>query len=173
MIKRFLEIGQIVGTHGVRGEVRVNPWCDSPEFIKNFKRLYLDENGKEQIEVRACRPHGNVALLSLSGVTTVEQAAAMRGKVLYMRRADAHLPPGHFFISELIGCDVLDADDPALRYGTLSDVSKTGANDVWHVTNDAGQEFLLPAIPLVVIDTDVENNQVRIRPLKGIFDDAD
>ncbi|MBQ7541305.1 MAG: 16S rRNA processing protein RimM [Clostridia bacterium] len=173
MIKRFLELGQIVGTHGVRGEMRVNPWCDSPEFMKGFARLYLDENGNEEVEVRACRSHGNVALLSLSGITTVEQAAAMRGRILYLRRDDARLPKGRFFISELIGCDVLDADDPALRYGTLSDVSKTGANDVWHVTNDAGQEFLLPAIPLVVIDTDVENNVVRIRPLKGIFDDAD
>ncbi len=173
MIKRFLEIGQIVGTHGVRGEVRVDPWCDTPAFIKGFRRLYLDANGTNEVEVRACRPHGNVALLSLSGVDTVEQAAAMRGKVLFMRRSDARLAKGHFFISELIGCDVLDADDPALRYGTLSDVSKTGANDVWHVKNDAGQEFLLPAIPSVVIDTDVEQNVVRIRPLKGIFDDAD
>ena len=152
--------------------MRVNPWCDSPEFMKGFRRLYLDENGKNQVEVRACRPHGNVALLSLSGVDTLEKAAAMRGKVLYLCRDDARLAPGHFFISELIGCDVLDADDPALRYGTLSDVSKTGANDVWHVTNDAGQEFLLPAIPSVVIDTDVAQNVVRIRPLKGIFDDA-
>lgn len=173
MIKQFLEIGQVVGTHGVRGEMRVNPWCDSPEFMKGFRRLYWDENGNKEVEVRACRPHGNVALLSLSGIDTLEQAAAMRGRVLYLRRADARLPKGHYFISELIGCDVLDADDPAMRYGTLSDVSKTGANDVWHVTNDAGQEFLLPAIPLVVIDTDVEHNRVSIRPLKGIFDDAD
>ena len=173
MIKRFLQIGQIVGTHGVRGEMRVDPWCDTPSFMKGFRQLYLDENGTTQLEVRACRPHGNVALLSVSGVDTVEQAAAMRGKVLYMRRADAHLPRGQYFITELIGCDVVDADDPALRYGTLSDVSKTGANDVWHVKNDAGQEYLLPAIPPVVIETDVENNVVRIRPLKGIFDDAD
>ena len=97
----------------------------------------------------------------------------MRGKVLFMRRADAHLPEGRYFISELIGCDVVDADDPAVRYGTLTDVSKTGANDVWHVRNDAGREFLLPAIPPVVIETDVSRNFVRIRPLKGIFDDAD
>ena len=97
----------------------------------------------------------------------------MRGKVLYMRRADAHLPAGQYFISELIGCDVIDADDPAKRYGTLSDVSKTGANDVWHVRADDGKEYLLPAIPPVVIETDVAQNVVRIRPLKGIFDDAD
>lgn len=173
MIKRFLEIGQIVGTHGVHGEMRVHPWCDSPEFIKGFRQLYLDENGNKQLEVRACRPHGNVALLSVVGIDTVEAAAAMRGKVLYMRRSDARLPEGRYFISELIGCDVIDADDPGLRYGTLSDVSETGANDVWHVTDDAGQKYLLPAIPLVVIETDVEKNFVRIRPMKGIFDDAD
>ena len=173
MIKRFLQVGQIVGTHGVRGEMRVDPWCDSPSFLKGFRQLYLDENGTTQLEVRACRPHGNVALLSVSGIDTVEQAAAMRGKVLYMRRADAHLPDGRYFISELIGCDVFDADDPAVRYGVLSDVSKTGANDVWHVRAANGREYLLPAIPPVVIETDVARNVVRIRPLKGIFDDAD
>ena len=97
----------------------------------------------------------------------------MRGKILYIRRSDARLPEGRYFISELIGCAVLDADDPQKRYGTLSDVSQTGANDVWHVTNDAGQEFLLPAIPSVVIETNVAENRVTIRPLKGIFDDAD
>jgi hypothetical protein len=99
-----------------------------------------------------------------------------RRRVLAEILADAERRPGpgqHHGPNGRIGCDVLDADDPAVRYGTLSDVSKTGANDVWHVTNDAGQEFLLPAIPPVVIDTDVEQNVVRIRPLKGIFDDAD
>ena len=115
LIKRFLEIGQIVGTHGVRGEMRVQPWCDSPQFIKEFRQLYLDENGNKQLEVRSCRPHGNVALLSVVGIDTVEAAAAMRGKVLYMRRSDARLPKGRYFISELIGCDVIDAGF-ALRY---------------------------------------------------------
>ena len=76
MIKRFLQIGQIVGTHGVRGEMRVDPWCDTPSFLKGFRQLYLDENGTTQLEVRACRPHGNVALLSVCGVDTVEQAAS-------------------------------------------------------------------------------------------------
>ena len=153
--------------------MRVDPWCDSPAFMKGFKTLYLDENGNDRLEVRTCRPHGNVALLSVSGIDTVEAAAAMRGRILFIRRSDAHLPKDRFFISELIGCAVLDDDEPQKRNGTLSDVSKTGANDVWHVTNDAGQEFLLPAIPPVVIETDVAANRVTIRPLKGIFDDAD
>ena len=153
--------------------MRVDPWCDDSSFIKGFKRLYLDENGEKELKVRACRPHGNITLLMLEGIDTVEAASAMRGKVLYMCRADAKLPKGRYFVSELIGCEVYDADDEKKCYGTLSDVSYTGANDVWHITSFDGKEYLIPAIPIVVIETDVENNRILIRPMKGIFDDAD
>ena len=67
---------------------------------------------------------------------------------------------------------MIDADDSRL-YGTLTEVSATGANDVWHVQDDEGTEYLLPAIPPVVIETDVERETIRIRPLKGIFEEAD
>ena len=109
----------------------------------------------------------------LEGIDTVEAAAAMRGKVLYMCRKDAKLPKGRYFVSELIGCEVFDADDESKHYGVLSDVSYTGANDVWHIKSSDGKEYLIPAIPIVVIETDVENNRILIRPMKGIFDDAD
>ena len=168
----FLEIGKIVGTHGVRGEVRVEPWCDEPAFMKRFKTLYFDKTGARPVNVLACRPHGNVVILKLDGVDTVEQAAALRGKVLFMRREDAKLPKTQFFIQDLIGCAVFDADDPTRCYGTLTDVSKTGANDVWHITDEGGTEYLIPAIPPVVIDTDIDAERILIRPLKGIFDDA-
>lgn len=171
MIKDYLEVGQIVGTHGVRGEMRVNPWADSPEFLKQFKRLYFDARGEREIKVISSRVHGNVVLVKLDGIETVEAAAALKNKVLYMRRSDAKLKEGTYFIAELIGCRVLDADEPDKCYGTLTDVSETGANDVWHITDDKGTEYLIPAIPSVVIETDVVNNKVAIRPLKGIFDD--
>ena len=172
MIKRFLELGQVVGTHGVRGELRVNPWCDSPAFAKRFKTLYWDKNGEKPVTVLSCRPHGNIVLLSLEGVDSIEAAEKLRSRMLYLNRDDAHLAPGTWFIEELIGCEVLDADDGRL-YGTLTEVSQTGANDVWHITGTDGREYLLPAIPDVVVDADVANNRVLIRPLKGIFDDAD
>ena len=170
MIKEFLEVGQIVGTHGVRGEMRLNPWADSPEFLKQFKVLYLDGKGAKSVKVLAARPHGNVVILKVDGIDTVEAASAMRNKVMYIRRADAKLAEGSYFIEELIGCRVIDADDETVCYGTLSDVSETGANDVWYIEND-GKEYLIPAIPDVVINVDVANNTVVIRPLKGIFDD--
>lgn len=173
MIKEYLEIGEIVGTHGVRGELRLNPWCDSPDFASKFKILYYDSNGSCAAQIKSARPHGNIVLLTIDGIDSVEKAQKMRGKVLYMKRSDAKLPKGSYFIAELIGCTVYDADNAEKIYGTLTDVSPTGANDVWHITNAEGKEYLIPAIPDVCVETDVANDRVVIRPLKGIFDDED
>lgn len=171
-LKPYLEIGQIVGTHGVNGELRVQPWCDSPDFFKKFKTLYYDEKGLQAVRVSSCRPHGNIVLLCLEGVRGVDTAAALRGKVLYMYRPDAGMPPGQFFIVDLIGCKAIDADDESLEYGMLTDVTHTGANDVWHIKGANGKEYLLPVIEQVVIHTDVESGIVKIRPLEGIFEDS-
>lgn len=170
MLKQYLEIGQIVSTHGIRGEVRVNPWCDSPEFMKKFKTLYFDANGNKAVKITACRPHGNVVILKLDGIDTVEEAQKLRNKTLYMNRADAKLKKGDWFIQDLIGCAVFDADDNEKTYGTLTDVAETGANDIWFIEKD-GKEYIIPAIKDVVINVDVENESVFIRPLKGIFDE--
>ncbi len=169
MIKEYLEIGKITGTHGIKGEMRVQPWCDTPDFMKKFKTLYLDKKGEKPIKV-SCRPNGHMVIMKAQGIDTIEEASKYREKVLYMKRSDAKLPEGSCFIQELIDCKVIDADDESISYGTLTDVSETGANDVWHITNEKG-EYLIPAIPLVVIDTDVAAGIIKIRPLKGIFDD--
>lgn len=173
MIKDYLELGQIVGTHGVKGEIRINPWCDSPDFAKKFKTVYFDSQGNNSIKVISSRPHGNIILMKLENIDTVEAAQALRNKVLYIKRSDAKLPQGSWFIEELIGCEVYDADEQQRVYGTVTDVLSTGANDVWQITDGNGEEYLIPSIREVVIDVDVAKNCVKIRPLKGIFDDAD
>ena len=168
MIKEYLEIGKITSTHGIKGEVRVQPWCDSPEFMKKFKTLYFDKKGEKPVSV-SCRPNGNMVIMKMQGVDTVEEASKYREKILYMKRSDAKLPEGTWFIQELIDCKFVDADDENISYGILSDVSETGANDVWHITKE-DKEYLIPAIPSVVISTDVVEGIIKIRPLKGIFD---
>ena len=173
MIKSYLPLGQIVSTHGVRGEMRVHPWCDSPAFAKHFKTLYFGKNGEDPIKVVSAREHKNMILLTLQDVDSVEAALSLKNKMLYFRRADVRLPDNTWFIEELLECAVYDADVPDKRYGTLTDVMSTGANDVWTVTDEAGREYLLPVIPDVVIKTDVAEGRILIRPLKGIFDDAD
>lgn len=169
MIKDYLEIGKITSTHGIKGEMRVQPWCDSPEYMKKFKTLYLDKKGDKPLKVSS-RSNGNMVILKVQGIDTVEEAAKYRDKVLFMKRSDAKLPEGTWFIQELIDCTVIDADNEEKTYGVISDVSQTGANDVWHI-KQGDKEYLIPAIPSVVISTDVVQGIVKIRPLKGIFDD--
>ena len=166
--KPYLEAGQIVGTHGVRGEVRVQPWCDSPQQFATFKKLYWDANGKQPVKVKG-RPHKNIALVVLDGITTVEAAQVLRGKMLYVDRRDLKLPKGHYLVQDLIGLTVVDADTGE-TYGTLTDVSQTGANAVYHMATDKG-EILIPAIPDVVVEINLKKDVLRLRPMKGLLDD--
>lgn len=170
MKKEFLEIGKFVGTHGVRGMVRIQPWSDDGEFLTQFKRFYLN-GGKTKINISKITPHGNIVIAAINGVDSIEEAEKLRGQVLYINRDDAKLPEGRYFVSEIIGAKVFDADTGVLL-GILTDVSPTGANDVWHIKNGES-EYLVPAIPDVIISVDINIDTITIRPLKGIFDDED
>ena len=170
MKKDFLEVGKFVGTHGVRGMVRIQPWSDDGEFLTGFKNFYLN-GGEVKIEMNKIPPHGNVVIAAVNGVDSIDVAEKLRGQVLYISRDDARLPEGRYFVSEIIGAKVFDADTDTLL-GTLSDVSPTGANDVWHIKSGE-KEYLVPAIPDVIVNVDMDNDKIAIRPLKGIFDDEE
>lgn len=170
--KRYLEAGQIVAPHGIAGEVRVQPWCDGAEFLCSFDILYFD-HGKSPIVIENARPHKNIAILKLAGVNSRDDALGLRSKVLYLDREEIELPQGCYFVQDLIGLEVVDADLPNRRYGELIDVTQTGANDVYHIRDEAGKVTLIPAIPDVIVHTDIPAGQMRIRPLKGLFDDED
>ncbi|MBQ3132994.1 MAG: 16S rRNA processing protein RimM [Clostridia bacterium] len=166
--KPFLEAGQIVGTHGVRGETRVQPWCDSAQQFAGFKTLYWDKDGNNSVKIKA-RVHKQMALVTLEGVETMEAASALRGRILYVSRRDLKLPKGHYLVQDLIGLRVEDVDTGDV-YGTLTDVSQTGANAVYHMDTPKG-EVLIPAIPSIVISVDTVADVMKIRPMKGLFDD--
>lgn len=169
MSLQFLEVGRIVSVQGLKGEVRVEPWCDNPDFILQFETLYFDK-GSSHIVVEKSRVQKNVAILKLEGYDDIDQANTLRGKILYMDKSDVTLPKGSYFIQDLVGLKVIDANDSSISYGVLSEVSKTGANDVYHIKKD-DKEYLIPAIPQVVIKTDIENGIMEITPLEGLFDD--
>ncbi len=171
MIKEFLETGKVVGTHGVRGMLRVQPWCDDGEFLTNFKKLYINDMGSEFIEVKKAQSHGNIVLLTVTHCDSIEKAEKFRGKVLYIKRSDVKLPKGRYFISDLIGCTVYHSETNEVL-GELFDVSKTGANDVWHIKKN-DREYLVPVISDVLVNIKPEEGFVSIKPLKGIFDDED
>lgn len=167
--KQYLEIGQIVTTHGIAGEVRVKPWCDSPELLCEFDCLYFD-GGEKETRVERARVHKNVVVMKLKGVDTMDDALKLRNKVLFADRDEFELEEGTYFIQDLLGLEVIDADS-GKRYGRIVDVTQTGANDVYHVKGENGKELLVPAIADVVLETDVEGGRMVIRPLKGLFDD--
>ena len=169
MLKKYIETGKIVGTHGVKGMVRVQAWCDSPEFLMQFKNFYLDDKGENCLKAVSVKPHGNIVLIAFKDIDSIEQAEKLRNRVLYLDRKDVKLPEGRYFIDDLVGCNVKDTDSGE-SLGILSDISSTGANDVWHITRGEN-EYLVPAIDEVIITVDVLNREIVIRPLKGIFDD--
>ncbi|MBP1548296.1 MAG: 16S rRNA processing protein RimM, partial [Oscillospiraceae bacterium] len=109
-MKKYLEIGKIVAVQGLKGEVRVEPWCDSAEFLCEFDRLYFSK-GETPVDVVRSRPHKNIVLMKLDGVDTPEDAQKLRGKILYMDRDDVELEEGCYFVQDLIGLEVVDADD--------------------------------------------------------------
>lgn len=172
MRKQFLEIGKIVSTHGIKGEVRVQPWCDDGEFLTEFDRLYL-RRGEQSVEVEHAYVHKNIVVMKLSGIDTMNAAQSMRNQILYMNRDDVELEEGTYFIQDLIGLTVIDADNPAKEYGVLCDVTQTGANDVYHIKNEQGTVTMIPAVPLVVKETNLEEGFMKISPIPGLFDDAE
>ena len=169
MKKDYLKIGKIVGTHGVRGMVRIDPWADDGAFLKNFKSFYLDD--KTELKLANITPHKNIVIAKIAGVETIEQAEKFREAELSVLRSEVPKTPGRYYIEEILGATVKDKDTGAYL-GKLTDVYKTGANDVWQVTND-GKDYLLPVIESLEIKVDLENNEITLKPLKGIFSDED
>lgn len=172
MQNKYLEAGRIVGTHGVKGELRLEPWCDSAEFLASVKSLYWDKEGTQPVPIVSSRPHKIFLLLTIEGVDSATQGDTLRGKVLYFDRNDVKLPQGHYFVQDIIGLSVCDVDT-GVCYGKLTDVMRTGANDVYQVTANDKKNYLIPAIPSVIISTDVVAGNMMIRPIRGIFEDAD
>jgi 16S rRNA processing protein RimM len=169
MVKQYLETGIIAGTHGVRGELRVNPWSDSPDTFRKVKTLYFDE-GKTPVKVLSARPHKNQVLLTLEGVDTVEKADTLRGKVLYLDRADLKLPKGTVFLQDLMGLQAVDGSTGRV-YGVLEEIIPTGANDVYRIRDEKGKDYLFPAVAHMIQEIAVEEGKIYLLPIPGIFDE--
>ena len=166
-MKELIEAGKIVGTHGVRGEMRLQPWTDSPEFLTKFKKIFIEDDRTTERKV-SFRCHKNMNILKMDGVDTIEQAENYRNKIIYIKRADIHLEKGKYLLQDLIGCKVFDSESNA-EYGVISDVSQLPANDVWHIKRN-DKEYLFPAVSQFIIKVDVKKQEIFINSPKGIFD---
>ena len=165
-MERFLPAGEIVNTHGIRGEVRVLPWADSPEFLLTFKNLYIDG---EKLPVQSSRVQKTCVLVKFKGVDTVETAAALRGKTVEIARRDVKLDKGTFFVADLVGLSVCDQNGETI--GTVTEVLSMPKNDVYVVKGEG--EYMIPAVKEYVKTIDVEAGKMEVFIIEGMKLDAD
>lgn len=169
MLKQYLECGKIINTHGVIGEVKVECYCDSPEVLASLKKVYIKKGEiYEAAEVGRSFVSKNAAVMRLSSVKDMDEAQRMRGTVLYAAREDIPIDEGAYFIADLIGLDVVDADTKRV-YGKITEVINRGASDIYVIKTKAG-DVLFPAVGEFVDSVDVEN-AVYVRPIEGMFED--
>ena len=165
MPEQYLEVGKVTSTHGVMGEVRVQPWADSPEFLCQFKTLYVDQ-AHWPIKVDRARVHKNMVILKFEGITDVPSALSMRNAILYIDRADAKLPKGSFFLADLMGLEVQDAQSGQVL-GKIADIMNLPANNVY-VVRGGEREILVPAVPQFIAETNVEGGYLRVNMMEGL-----
>ena len=157
----FLEAGEIVSTHGVRGEVKILPWTDSADFLRRFKTLYI---GGKAFAVKSSFAHKGCVIAALEGVEDVNAAMTLKGKTVCFARADAHLPKGRFFLADVMGAKVFTED--GTEVGELVDIIQNPTQNVYVVRG--AQEHLIPAVPEFIRNTDTENGVVTVRLIEGM-----
>lgn len=164
MEKQFLETGEVVSTHGIQGEIKILPWADSPEFLLDFKTLYL--NGKPY-SVLSSRVHKTCVLAKLQGIDTPEQATLLRGQVVSVDRSGLSLPEGTVFIADLIGCRVIDEEENEI--GKVKDVLTMPSSDVYVI--EGKKKYMIPAVKEFVREINVAEGFVRVRLIEGMATD--
>jgi len=167
---QFLEAGKIVGVHGLKGELKVYPHCDSVKAFISLPKLFYDREGKKEVAVERKRDTGKLALLKINGLDTVEEARKLIDKLLFFDRSDMKLLEGAHFIIDLLGSAIIDADSERV-YGELVDVTSNGAHDVYHVEMAAGGRRFIPAAGDFIAGIDVDAGTIKVRPIPGMLED--
>ena len=164
-MKQYLEVGKVTNVHGLMGEVKVQPWADSPEFLCQFKTLYVDE-AHFPMTVQRARVHKNMVIIKFEGPTDVPSALSLRNAILYIHREDVKLPEGSFFLADIYGLEVRDAATGEVL-GEIADVLTLPANNVYVVRGGA-RELMIPAVPQFIAETNIEAGYIRVNMMEGL-----
>lgn len=162
MTKQHLEAGKVTSTHGVRGEVRIQPWTNSPEFLCGFKTLYIDG---APLKVLLSRPHKTGVITLFEGVDSIDAAVRLKNKTVYIDRSDAHLEAGEHFISDLIGLSAID-DVTGEELGKISEIITLHPNNVYVINGK--REILVPAVPEFVKKINLDEGRITFSLIEGM-----
>lgn len=166
----LLEVGKIVNTHGLRGEVKVVPWTDYPEVFEDIETVYIKKKTEyERLDIAGLKYQKNNLIVRFSQLKDINEAEKYKNQVLYAERdALGELPEGVYYIADLIGLEVVKEDGE--KVGVINDVFNTGSSDIYDVKREGKKNMLIPVIDDVVIDIDIENGKVTVRMMEGLED---
>lgn len=165
---KYLEIGQIVNTFGIKGMVKVKPFTDNIERFNNLEKIYIkNKSGQTEYKIQEIKYHKNMVLIKFEGIENPEQADLLRNSYLIVdRETEEPLEPGRYYIVDMIGLDVFTDDNEYL--GKLEYIYNTGSNDIYVVKNELGKQVLLPAIEDVIKNIDMDNKKVIVHLIPGL-----
>lgn len=169
--EKYLECGKAVSTHGVRGTLRLECYCDTPEKLAKMRRMYIrtDSGEMKLMKVRAASVQKSMVLVTFEDITDLNQAILYKGTVFYADRADMKLEKNQVFIADILGLDIIDADSGE-KYGTLADVITPGGREVYVIEDVRGGQFMIPCVPEFIIDVKDEGDDagIYVRLIEGI-----
>ena len=165
---KYLENGQIVNTFGIKGMVKIKPFTDDINRFDKLKKIYIkNKDGKKEYQIQEVKYHKNMVLMKLEGIDTVEQADLLRQSYLLVNRDDEEpLEEGVYYIVDLIGLEVYT--DEGVLLGNVDDIFNTGSNDIYVVKDGKGKQILLPGIPDVIKDVDLEKGKITVHLIPGL-----
>lgn len=159
-MKDLVTIGQIINTHGVKGEIKVFPLTDDMKRFRKLKTVIVDG---QEIEVIWCKLQTDKVILKLNGIDTMEAAEKYKTKYIKVKREDAiRLPKGRYFVVDIVGCKVVDENNKEI--GNVSEVIFTGSNEVYWIKGT--KDILIPALEDIVLNIDIDNKIITIKPLE-------
>lgn len=167
MEKQILEIGKVVNTHGIRGEIKIQPWCDDPLMFNELEHIFI---GDEKYKLARVRLHKSCLIVLIDGINDINDAEKLKNKTVTVNRSDlGELPEGTYYIADIIGLKVIDEKDSEI--GVISDVISTGSNDVYQVSRENKKDVLIPVIEDVVNEVNIDGGYVSVTLMKGLMDD--
>jgi len=170
-MEEFLEVGKIINTHGVAGEVKVMPLTDDPKRFLELEWVYIEKNGvQKRYNISRVKFFKEIVIVKFEEINSMDEAESLKECFMKVDREHAvKLPEDTFFICDLIDCEVFSEDGTKL--GKLCDVLQTGSNDVYVVKDEKGRELLLPALKSVVKAVDVVGRKISVSIPEGLCDD--
>jgi len=158
----FLEVGKIVNTHGVRGEVRIQPWTDSPDMLLGVETVFIDGMSAKLVSPRV---HKSFVIAGIGELKDIDAAIKLKNKVVSVKRDCIEPPDGQYFIVDLVGLKAIDADF-GNELGKITEVLTLPGNNVYVIKGE--REILIPAVPEFIAETNVEAGFIKFRLIEGL-----